>query len=316
MKTTTDKTSSALRHTITKILPNGDKLVISIRLGHSRLNTANGHADFAITGDLHEPFGGGWKREPYAGGCLHEDILKHAPELAPFVALHLSDQSGAPTYAIGNGFYFLHNDPQTKGRTRRQVAQEHLRATVAEMDLIEKAENETHLALIAEELGIPKRWAKEAAAARNQLEKWTGQNFAFSPTRSNYTPLTKEERAEITDLVKSGHFAPEKIAERKEQKERARLEKMAQDAKDKAAKKIKEAEDNLKVDLFMIANGAGGSFDTNWIYYDHANTLTFNVWDHRPKADEELIQRIREAAERNPEQLPEGIKVETKHKGR
>lgn len=41
------------------------------------------------------------------GGCCDEIVLAVAPDLAPFVELHLSDGNGAPMHAIENGWYWL-----------------------------------------------------------------------------------------------------------------------------------------------------------------------------------------------------------------
>ncbi len=41
------------------------------------------------------------------GGCCHDEILKHWPDLAPLAALHLSDMDGAPMHVVENGFYHL-----------------------------------------------------------------------------------------------------------------------------------------------------------------------------------------------------------------
>ena len=42
-----------------------------------------------------------------AGGCMHEEILKHFKFLADLAALHLSDENGVPMHAEANGWYWL-----------------------------------------------------------------------------------------------------------------------------------------------------------------------------------------------------------------
>lgn len=52
------------------------------------------------------------ERNPRTGrieacGAMHDAILAAAPELADFVALHLSDVDGLPLHAKANGYYWL-----------------------------------------------------------------------------------------------------------------------------------------------------------------------------------------------------------------
>lgn len=56
---------------------------------------------FSVTATLYE------NRRDVAGGCMHEDVLRHFPDLADLVALHLSSIDGAPMYGVENGFYHL-----------------------------------------------------------------------------------------------------------------------------------------------------------------------------------------------------------------
>ena len=48
-----------------------------------------------------------WRGGAESGGCCHGDILRVCPALAPLVALHLSDDEGAPMHAEANGFFYL-----------------------------------------------------------------------------------------------------------------------------------------------------------------------------------------------------------------
>jgi hypothetical protein len=56
----------------------------------------NGHNGFGITADIDEKRGNGWY--DYAGGCCHDEIVKHFPELAPYIKWHLMDSDGPMHY--------------------------------------------------------------------------------------------------------------------------------------------------------------------------------------------------------------------------
>lgn len=75
---------------------------------------ANGHNTFTITGELYTPYA--YRGEPTvthksgkklwlsACGCLHDDIEKHFPELAPLIKWHLCSTDG-PMHYIANTTY-------------------------------------------------------------------------------------------------------------------------------------------------------------------------------------------------------------------
>lgn len=74
----------------------------------------NGHNSFSITGDLYEKHV--QRGEPAikhkdgatlwlnSCGCLHDEIAKHLPELAPYIKWHLTSSDG-PMHYIGNTMY-------------------------------------------------------------------------------------------------------------------------------------------------------------------------------------------------------------------
>lgn len=85
------------RRVFQKRLENGDRLTAVAEL-HS---IGDGKPYFAITGSIIAKR----YRNPYACGCLHEEILKAWPKLKFFVDLHLSSQYGFPTYMFENGWF-------------------------------------------------------------------------------------------------------------------------------------------------------------------------------------------------------------------
>ena len=77
----------------------------------------NGHNTFSITGDIDRKAGNGrWMVE--AGGCIHEDIAIHFPELAPFIKWHLVSTDGPMGY-LANTLYHA-GDADHWGRKKGQ----------------------------------------------------------------------------------------------------------------------------------------------------------------------------------------------------
>jgi hypothetical protein len=74
--------------------------------GFIRINISTEREYFSITADIcaDSTFR---DSKIHACGCLHEDITEAAPELKPFIDLHLSTLDGVPMHAVENGFYWL-----------------------------------------------------------------------------------------------------------------------------------------------------------------------------------------------------------------
>lgn len=73
-------------------------MVVHFGLHHIKGNSA---PYFSITADGYEN-----GRESF-GGCCHDIIAEHLPDLKDVIALHLSDIDGAPMHAEANAWYWL-----------------------------------------------------------------------------------------------------------------------------------------------------------------------------------------------------------------
>lgn len=82
----------------------GQRYRITVTAYLSKLR-GNARPYFSITADQRREERGYWRED--ACGCMHEEILAQWPDLFDFVALHLSDDDGAPTYAEVNGWYWF-----------------------------------------------------------------------------------------------------------------------------------------------------------------------------------------------------------------
>jgi len=65
----------------------------------------NSNAYFGIGGDVFRLAKNG-RKVWEMGGCIHEEIIKHFPELQPLVDIHLADEDGVPMHAYSNASYF------------------------------------------------------------------------------------------------------------------------------------------------------------------------------------------------------------------
>jgi len=67
----------------------------------------NGHNTFSVTGEIWRARNGQRiGRDCESCGCIHDDIAKHLPELAPYIKWHLVDSDG-PMHYIANTVYHV-----------------------------------------------------------------------------------------------------------------------------------------------------------------------------------------------------------------
>jgi len=77
----------------------GSNAQIKVEAGLHYLQ-GNDRPYFSVTADVKGSQG-------EAGGCMHTEIAKYWPKLAPIIALHLSTDQGEPMHAEANGWYSL-----------------------------------------------------------------------------------------------------------------------------------------------------------------------------------------------------------------
>jgi hypothetical protein len=76
---------------------------ITVRYGMHHIR-GNRQPYFSITADIdRKAMGDRWVED--SGGCLHEDIARRFPRLAPLIRWHLCDQDGTPMHYVANGVY-------------------------------------------------------------------------------------------------------------------------------------------------------------------------------------------------------------------
>jgi hypothetical protein len=282
MNATLTTESNDLRHGITVISGN-TRTKIKIRLNDE---CKNGREDFAITADVAERDGGLWRES--MGGCCHDHILSIRPDLAPFVALHLSDKDGCPMHGVDNAFYWFagfndigekyHGGSGSFGKSVdecRRIFAEYIRATPEQVSGIVAANPRTkeELQAVLEDAGFPEQWQREAQAAIAQLEEWTGKTFVSKATKAGFQPLSDEVRAVIAERRASGYYDPEQVAACDEAARITRKEKRIAEVKKDHEKALSKLNNKTAVALLLAEHFDG---DSNVIYYDHTGQLQFN----------------------------------------
>jgi hypothetical protein len=85
----------------------GAKITATVRYDDS---CSNGHNTFSITASIHVPGEG-----EVAGGCMHAEIARYFPELAPLVQWHLVSTDG-PLHYVENTMFWLGRRGYTNGK--------------------------------------------------------------------------------------------------------------------------------------------------------------------------------------------------------
>lgn len=259
--------------------------------------------DWGVTADIRWENKNGIYKE-YAGGCCHDKIAKHCPDLAKFIPLHCCNHYGAPMYPVENGIYHVR-------RSGMSVAMKYLRISEQEcVELYKASEDELYFKYQLFNLGIVDRWKRESEELIAELEKLCGKKWVnpYKPEEERFVlTLTDEERSLIEERIKAGHYSSENIEKRRVEAHKAKMAAKRAEICERYDKKIRQAEAEKKIILCVFDYGLPIN---NVIYYPHTNTLSFNWNDYGGKITQEEFDDFVNNVDRS--QLPEGIKFELK----
>ena len=261
----------------------------------------NNMCDWSITADIR------WKNEygiykEYMGGCCHDEIAKHCPELAKFITLHCCNHYGAPMYPVENGMYHIKNSDKS-------VAIEYLRISDKEYSkLSEAVDDKMYFKYLLFNLGIVDRWKHESGELIAELEDLCGKKWVnqYKPEEERFTlTLTDEERLLIEERIKAGYYSAENIEKRREEAHKAKMLEKRAEICERYNKEIRQIEAEKKIKLCVFDYGLPAD---NVIYYPHSNTLSFNWNNCKNKITQKEFDDFVNNVDRS--QLPEGIKFE------
>ena len=263
----------------------------------------NNICDWSVTADIRQKNQQGTYVE-YMGGCCHDEVAKHFPELAKFIPLYYSNHYGAPMYPVENGIYHIKNSDKS-------VAIEYLRISDKEYSkLSEAVDDEMYFKYLLFDLGIVDRWKRESDELLVELEDLCGKKWVnpYMPEKERFTLiLTDEERSLVEERIKSGYYFAENIEKRKIEAHKADVAGKRFNICEYYNQKIREAETNKKIMLCVFDYGLPIN---NVIYYPHSNTLSFNWNDYGGKITQEEFDDFVNNVDRS--QLPEDIRFELK----
>lgn len=118
-------------------------------------------------------------------GCMHNDLVKKWPDLAPLARIHLSHQDGVPMYAVENGWYWLegvaggfgsefHGASGAGAKSREEclaILSDHFRITLDEArDLVEQIRNVPARQYGADDFGVRRNNRQHKAALAAWVE--------------------------------------------------------------------------------------------------------------------------------------------------
>lgn len=291
MKTQTQTQSNSLVYRKSKLIDvDGNTGRIDVRISLND-ECKNGHQDFSITGDIYAHPSSKADKYFRSGGCLHEEILEHFPEFAPFVRLHCCDYDGVPMYPAANMLYFMRegfqNTPVNSTAFKAKFCEKY-RMTPEQYDAFLTCKNETQYKIALQELGILDQWKKEAEEAIKQLEELTGMAFVNDSVKRNFTPPTPEELAEEAKRQAEGYYTHEAEAARKKEAKDKKINKL----RERLEKDITAKQKEFEIEKWLIENDENTD---DAIYYSHTDTIGWG-WraSGEKEAPEDVKKRLRE----------------------
>lgn len=263
----------------------------------------NMHADFSITADVYERTKNGrwvW----VAGGCQHDLISKHFPELKRFIPLHLCSHDGSPMYPVENGSFHVYNSSEI-------ITNDYLRLSDGELQKLNAApKDHAYFKYMLFHLGIVARWQKEADEFIRFLEEKTGVKWEnpYTPEQEHFRlEISAEEKAKIETKISNGYYSEEAIAERNEARRIAKIEAQREEILAKYNKTEQQARNERDIKLYILDSGLPTD---NVIYYNHTNEVVFNWKDYDKKiTQEQFVDFINQV---DYSKLPDGVEFSIK----
>ena len=263
----------------------------------------NIHADFSITADVYEKVKNGrwiW----VAGGCQHDLISKHFPELKRFIPLHLCSHDGSPMYPVENGTYHVFNSPEI-------VANGYLRLSDGELQKLNTdPKDRVYFKYMLFHLGIVTRWKQEADNFIAFLEEKTGMKWEnpYTPEQERFRlTISEEEKRDIEQKIRLGYYMSEAIAKRREDEKRSLTEKKRNKILERYSDIELKARNERDIMLYILDSGMPTD---NVIYYPSLNKVVFNWKDYDAKITQEQFVDFANSIDYS--KLPDGIEFSIK----
>jgi hypothetical protein len=191
---------------------------------------------FSLTADVHQT---GRPERIWAGGCMHEDILRYWPSLADLVPLHGRSLDGKPMHDVSNGLYWLagccgglgqqyHGGSGHYGKTPAEclrIAAEHFMVQPAELDSIRlrllSAPADQYKPIVSEFCEtLRPMWSERAAAAIDRyglricgdVAAWHERVRLAELQSPDYVPQPREDAAETVHGRSEPRTTPYRLA--------------------------------------------------------------------------------------------------------
>lgn len=217
-------------------------------------------------------------------GCIHEEIAKHFPEFRKFLPLHACNYLGQPLYAIENGIYYAKKGDFDYLRIPNN---EDMRKT---LKLAADFGDKRYFGYLLFKFKIIEKWENEAKEFISFLERVSGCTIfenPYKPENEKFVLHASDlDLPEIAEKERNGFYTEDNLKKLVAEREFKRKQVEKDEAINNYKKAVKEAENKLKVSLYLIENGLQL---TNVIYYAHANKIVFNFRKYA-SPDERMTQ--------------------------